>query len=249
MADKSMKSTIQVAMDTSGVVKGVAATNKELDKLNRTARRTATATSMTAALGVAQAGFGALQGIISAINNRVDELNQLAFKFSPEAAAARGQLTAAQMQADVAVGQALGAGAAASAREQQFRVEERAARVIEQAPDMNAATAMWTSLWETTKSMFGQTVDQALIEMQKFTDKERSSVPTLAGGQMVADFVSGLASVVATPFESAGAGTLYTGEGFSLGGSTRGMMQPDQAGTMDRMARSLDNIDRKLGGS
>lgn len=249
MADKSMKSTIQVAMDTSGVVKGVAATNKELDKLNRTARRTATATSMTAALGVAQAGFGALQGIISAINNRVDELNQLAFKFSPEAAAARGQLTAAQMQADVAVGQALGAGAAASAREQQFRVEERAARVTQQAPDINAGTAMWTSLWETTKAGFGQTIDQALIEMGEFTEKERSAIPIVAGAQLVSDLVAGLATVIATPFEAAGAGTLYTGEGFSFGGSTRGMMQPDQAGTMDRMARSLDNIDRKLGGS
>jgi hypothetical protein len=232
MADKSMKSTIQVAMDTSGVVKGVAATNKELDKLNRTARRTATATSMTAALGVAQTAFGALQGLISAINNRVDELNQLAFKFSPEAAAAKGQLTAAQMQADVAVGQALGAGAAASAREQQFRVEERAARVIEQAPDMNAATAFWTSIWESTKAVAGATLDQFLINT--------TGVLTGQGAER---------TITGAAFEAAGGYGFYAGEGFSMGGSTRGMMQPDQAGTMDRMARSLDNIDRKLGGS
>ena len=48
MADKSMKAVIVAEVDPRGVAKGVAATNKELQKLNKTAASASTSAAISA---------------------------------------------------------------------------------------------------------------------------------------------------------------------------------------------------------
>lgn len=226
MADKSLKATIQLDMDASGVARGVAATNKELSKLNRSASRTASFTGLTAAMQGAQIVFGVLSSAIQAVNQHVEQLTAAAFKFSPEAMQAKMALDAAKIATDVRIGQAIGPGAAAGAREQQLRLEERAAAVEANAPAMAGAVAGFESLKATFGAIGTAIADQFMINL---TDPSSNRTMTQAA------------------FEAAGLPQMLSGEGFSLGGSTRGM--PYDPAQMERQTRALESIDRKMGGN
>lgn len=227
MADRSLKSTIQVDMDTSGVVRGVAATNRELQRMNRSAATTATATSLSASISVAQAGFSVLQSVLGVITGRIEELNAAAFKYSPEAIDAKADLNAAKIVAEQRTGSLFGAGAAAQVREQQMRLEERMRREETMAPDIAAGSAFFSSLLETTKAVGGAVLDQFLANVG---NPESNRTMTQAA------------------FEAAGMPQFLSGEGFSQGGSAQGMFY-DEAGLMQRQTRALESMDRKLGGT
>lgn len=136
MADKSMKASIQVDMDAKGVARGVAATNRELDKLNRTARSTSRAVSISAGIQMAEAGFNVLQTALGALDKRFSELNMTAQKYSAIAAQAAANADVARIQADMRIADALAPGSAAISRGlgdvaagEAFRIENDAARV------------------------------------------------------------------------------------------------------------------------
>lgn len=81
MADKSMKAVIWAEVDPTGVATGVAATNKELAKLNKTASRTSTMASISAGISIVQAGYGVLASLFNAVNARMDEIQAMSTKY------------------------------------------------------------------------------------------------------------------------------------------------------------------------
>lgn len=74
MADRSMKAVIRAEVDPSGVVRGVQTASRELEKLNRTAARTAMASGITAAMQVGRGVIDVTQRAASLANERVNEL-------------------------------------------------------------------------------------------------------------------------------------------------------------------------------
>lgn len=81
MADKSMKAVIRAEVDPSGVIKGVAATNRELAKLNSKT----SAIAVGASFNMAQMGFQMLMSVFRMMDRRVTEMAQMSTRFSPEA--------------------------------------------------------------------------------------------------------------------------------------------------------------------
>ena len=137
MADKSLKASIQVDMDAKGVAKGVAATNRELDKLNRTARSTSRAVNVSAGIQMAEAGFNVLQTALGALDKRFSELNATAQKYSVMAAVAADSAAIARSQADKQIANALAPGSAAISRGQADIAAGEAARITGDADRIN----------------------------------------------------------------------------------------------------------------
>lgn len=81
MADKSMKAVIRAEVDPSGVIKGVAATNRELAKLNSKT----SAIAVGASFNMAQMGFQMLMGAFRIMDRRMADLAAMSTRFSPEA--------------------------------------------------------------------------------------------------------------------------------------------------------------------
>lgn len=81
MADKSMKAVIRAEVDPSGVIKGVAATNRELAKLNSKT----SAIAVGASFNMAQMGFQMLMGAFRIMDRRMTDLAAMSTRFSPEA--------------------------------------------------------------------------------------------------------------------------------------------------------------------
>jgi hypothetical protein len=81
MTDKSMKAVIRAEVDPSGVIKGVAATNRELAKLNSKT----SAIAVGASFNMAQMGFQMLMSVFRMMDRRVTEMAQMSTRFSPEA--------------------------------------------------------------------------------------------------------------------------------------------------------------------
>lgn len=111
MADKSMKAVIVAEVDPRGVTKGVAATNKELQKLNQTAASASTSAAISAGISMAQMGMSALQQVFSAVDRRFGELNAIANKYSAAAAGARIAADVSIVQDNVRIAKALTPGA------------------------------------------------------------------------------------------------------------------------------------------
>jgi hypothetical protein len=231
MADKTLKASIQVDMDSKGVARGVAATNRELDKLNRTARSTAMATGIMAGISTIQAAFGALSGIINAINDHVGKLDKLGRQYSREGSAAESSRMSAQFQTDAQIGRAMGPASAAIAQSEEKALRDRAARISE-STDMAAGSAA-------TKMTFNAVSDATVAAMDQFT-ANMSDPLSLNQPSVIKAFAD---SVGATDYYFRGA----TAEDLAGGvGSARGMpYDPSMAANN----RTLESIDRKLGGN
>jgi hypothetical protein len=137
MADKTLKASIQVDMDAKGVAKGVAATNRELDKLNRTARSTSRSAAISAGIQVAEAGFDVLRTAIGALDKRFTELNAVANKYSATAMNAQISAEMARYDANVRIASALTPGAVAVSRGQSDIAAGEAARIEANAAQVN----------------------------------------------------------------------------------------------------------------
>jgi hypothetical protein len=110
MADKSLKAVIWAEFDPRGVTKGVAAANTELQKLNKSAGRAATAATVSAALNVAQMGLDALRTVVGAIDRRFTQLNEVTQRYSAAAGGAAAQGRVTEIMANMRVAKALEAG-------------------------------------------------------------------------------------------------------------------------------------------
>ena len=146
MADKSEKVVILAEVDPRGVVSGVNATNRELSKLNRTAKRGALAAGISAGYDAAQAAYGLIMQVVNMIDKRVQQMNAMALKYSPEAMIANANLQATKIQSEVAIGQAIGTGTAKGAQIEQAALQERARNVQANAGALSGGIAAWESM-------------------------------------------------------------------------------------------------------
>lgn len=229
MADKSMKASIQVDMDAKGVARGVAATNRELDKLNRTARATSIATGISAGISVVQTAFGAISGILNQIYERANQLDKLGRTFGREGQTENLKLMNAQMMADVEIGKAMSLSSAAIAQDQQKKLMAEVERV--RSGDLPAGVAAGKVVGNQVSGAFNAMKDQAIAN---FADPFAFDQPGV--------FSAGRRSMGIPQFYMEG----MTGADLDGGrGSARGMpYDPDMA----KQNRILQSIDQKMGG-
>ena len=233
MADKSMKASIQVDIDAKGVAKGVAATNRELDKLNRTARSTSRAVNVSAGIQMAELGFNVLQTAIGALDKRFSELNATAQRYSSVAAQAAANADVARIQADLRIADALAPGAAAVSRGQAdvaageaFRIENDAARINQAMTGYGLAKENLGVSRDILLEGFGGGI-AAMMQM--------------AGGD-IGGGASAMGSQLVNTLDQLVEPTNYA---FAASGSARGMPYDPQMAQQNRL---LESIDRKQGG-
>lgn len=122
MADKSMKAVIRAEVDPSGVIKGVAATNRELEKLNKKT----SAIAIGASFSMAQQGFAVLTSIFRMMDRRVTEMAQMSSRFSPEAQRGAMQTKILELRREQFMSQNFGLDVAGSERVKREGMTRRA---------------------------------------------------------------------------------------------------------------------------
>ena len=122
MADKSMKAVIRAEVDPSGVIKGVAATNRELAKLNSKT----SAIAVGASFNMAQMGFQMLMGAFRIIDRRMTEMAQMSTRFSPEAQRGVMETQIAKINQEIEMAKAYGLDVAGSERVKREGIQRRA---------------------------------------------------------------------------------------------------------------------------
>lgn len=117
-----MKAVIRAEVDPSGVIKGVAATNRELAKLNSKT----SAIAVGASFNMAQMGFQMLMSIFRMMDRRVTEMAQMSTRFSPEAQRGIMQTKMIELRREQFMAQNFGLDVAASERVKQEGMTRRA---------------------------------------------------------------------------------------------------------------------------
>ena len=121
MADKSMKAVIRAEVDPSGVIKGVAATNRELAKLNSKT----SAIAVGASFNMAQQGFQMLMGAFRIMDRRMTEMAQMSTRFSPEAQRGVMETQIAKINQEIEMAKAYGLDVAGAERAKRQGITER----------------------------------------------------------------------------------------------------------------------------
>ena len=121
MADKSMKAVIRAEVDPSGVIKGVAATNRELAKLNSKT----SAIAVGASFNMAQQGFQMLMGAFRIMDRRMTEMAQMSTRFSPEAQRGAMETQIAKINQEIEMAKAYGLDVAGAERAKRQGITER----------------------------------------------------------------------------------------------------------------------------
>jgi hypothetical protein len=122
MADKSMKAVIRAEVDPSGVIKGVAATNRELAKLNSKT----SAIAVGASFNMAQMGFQMLMSVFRVMDRRVTEMAAMSTRFSPEAQRGVMQTKMLELQRERFMAENFGLDVAGSERVKREGIQRRA---------------------------------------------------------------------------------------------------------------------------
>jgi hypothetical protein len=122
MADKSMKAVIRAEVDPSGVIKGVAATNRELAKLNSKT----SAIAVGASFNMAQMGFQMLMSVFRMMDRRVSEMAQMSTRFSPEAQTGVMRTKMLELQRERFMAENFGIDVAGSERVKREGIQRRA---------------------------------------------------------------------------------------------------------------------------
>lgn len=145
MAD-SLKATLQIDADTTGLARGVAGAVAQLKALNQTASATSTGVAITAGIGIVRAAVDLVRQAVDMINSRQADLQAKALAWSPEAISAQARADTVQMAADRAIGVAMGPGAASVEASRAAALVQEAARVQKMSPALNGAMAGWGSM-------------------------------------------------------------------------------------------------------
>ena len=122
MADKSMKAVIRAEVDPSGVIKGVAATNRELEKLNKKT----SAIAVGASFSMAQQGFAILVQGFQMMDRRMSEMTAQASRFSSEAQRGIMRTKMLENQREVFMANTFGLDVAGAERAKRGGIERRA---------------------------------------------------------------------------------------------------------------------------
>jgi hypothetical protein len=122
MADKSMKAVIRAEVDPSGVIKGVAATNRELQKLNSKT----SAIAIGASFNMAQTGFAMLMQGFQMMDRRMTEMAAQSSRFSSEAQRGIMQTKLLETQRERFMAENFGIDVAGAERAKRGGIERRA---------------------------------------------------------------------------------------------------------------------------
>ena len=171
MADKSMKAVIRAEVDPSGVIKGVAATNRELAKLNSKT----SAIAVGASFNMAQMGFQMLMSVFRMMDRRVSEMAQMSTRFSPEAQTGVMRTKMLELQRERFMAENFGIDVAGSERVKRVGIQRRAE------DDVAAGTggiAFTESLKQDASSLMNAgsaNFMQNLMDPSKIIDKEANA--------------------------------------------------------------------------
>lgn len=161
MADKSMKAVIRAEVDPSGVIKGVAATNRELSKLNSKT----SAIAVGASFNMAQMGFQMLMGAFRIMDRRMTEMAQMSTRFSPEAQRGVMETQIAKINQEIEMAKAYGLDVAGVERAKRQGISERTGSDVSAAG--GGQLAFTESLKQSAESLFNESMNQLTMT---FTD-------------------------------------------------------------------------------
>jgi hypothetical protein len=161
MADKSMKAVIRAEVDPSGVIKGVAATNRELAKLNSKT----SAIAVGASFNMAQMGFQMLMGAFRILDRRMTEMAQMSTRFSPEAQRGVMETQIAKINQEIEMAKAYGLDVAGVERAKRQGITQRTQSDVSAAG--GGQLAFTESLKQSAETMFNEGMNQFTMS---FTD-------------------------------------------------------------------------------
>ena len=161
MADKSMKAVIRAEVDPSGVIKGVAATNRELAKLNSKT----SAIAVGASFNMAQMGFQMLMGAFRILDRRMTEMAQMSTRFSPEAQRGVMETQIAKINQEIEMAKAYGLDVAGVERAKRQGITQRTQSDVSAAG--GGQLAFTESLKQSAETMFNEGMNQFTMT---FTD-------------------------------------------------------------------------------
>jgi hypothetical protein len=161
MADKSMKAVIRAEVDPSGVIKGVAATNRELAKLNSKT----SAIAVGASFNMAQMGFQMLMGAFRIMDRRMTEMAQMSTRFSPEAQRGVMETQIAKINQEIEMAKAYGLDVAGIERAKRKGIQERTQSDVAAAG--GGQLAFTESMKQSGETMFNEAMNQFTMT---FTD-------------------------------------------------------------------------------
>jgi hypothetical protein len=161
MADKSMKAVIRAEVDPSGVIKGVAATNRELAKLNSKT----SAIAVGASFNMAQQGFQMLMGAFRIMDRRMTEMAQMSTRFSPEAQRGVMETQIAKINQEIEMAKAFGIDVAGAERAKRQGITEQTQSAIGGAG--SGQIAFTESMKQSGQTLFDKMIDGVIMT---FTD-------------------------------------------------------------------------------
>jgi hypothetical protein len=161
MADKSMKAVIRAEVDPKGVIKGVAATNRELSKLNSKT----SAIAVGASFNMAQMGFQMLMGAFRIMDRRMTEMAQMSTRFSPEAQRGVMETQIAKINQEIEMAKAYGLDVAGVERAKRQGITQRTQSDVSAAG--GGQLAFTESLKQSAETMFNEGMNQFTMT---FTD-------------------------------------------------------------------------------
>ena len=161
MADKSMKAVIRAEVDPKGVIKGVAATNRELSKLNSKT----SAIAVGASFNMAQMGFQMLMGAFRIMDRRMTEMAQMSTRFSPEAQRGVMETQIAKINQEIEMAKAYGLDVASVERAKRQGITERTQ--IDVAAAGGGQMAATESMKQSGQTLFNKMIDGVITT---FTD-------------------------------------------------------------------------------
>ena len=153
-----LKASVSITADTSGLISGV---NGAMEKINRIS---ASSTAMAGMMG-AQKVLELAQRMYSAISARSEHLSKLAHTFSPEAMTSAANLSQAQLQSDMAVGQAMGPAQAGIDRAKQDAIAEETASTLKNAKQIGEGMVVLNAIWNQTKLIATESADATLMAL------------------------------------------------------------------------------------
>ena len=157
MADKSMKAVIRAEVDPSGVIKGVAATNRELAKLNSKT----SAIAVGASFNMAQMGFQMLMGAFRIMDRRMTEMAQMSTRFSPEAQRGVMETQIAKINQEIEMAKAFGIDVAGAERAKRQGITEQTQSAIGGAG--SGQIAFTESMKQSGQTLFDKMIDGVIM--------------------------------------------------------------------------------------
>jgi len=157
MADKSMKAVIRAEVDPSGVIKGVAATNRELAKLNSKT----SAIAVGASFNMAQQGFQMLMGAFRIMDRRMTEMAQMSTRFSPEAQRGVMETQIAKINQEIEMAKAYGLDVAGVERAKRQGITEQTQSAV--SASGSGQMAFSESMKQSGKTLLDKSIDQIIM--------------------------------------------------------------------------------------